>query len=174
MRNLRVVTLLVLSATLVLACGSGGGPTDETSTEPTSEASNDGGGGDGQGGDGVDNGTLRFEISGALSKSGELGFTSPISLFDSAGDGSGYLIFTDGDAAIYVTLAADESFVIYGDGVIGVTPLGVGGVGSCTTDIDELDSDSAKGTFECTDMTAYDGEAVTGKVTMTGNFEAHK
>ena len=180
MRDLRTLAIGFTIALLIGACGSSGGasegPDGGASSEPSAEASTGGGGG---GGANFDNGKVHFEITGAASKSGDLGFLFEYSNFQPQGDASAILTFTDPDSSASLTIntSANGSVVMYADAEIGVTVLPVGNViGECTVELDEIDSDSAKGSFTCEHMAVVTGggESIAGEGTLSGTFDAHK
>ncbi|HZM72520.1 MAG TPA: hypothetical protein VFC71_04030 [Candidatus Polarisedimenticolia bacterium] len=180
MRHLRTLAVGLTIAILIAACGSNAGESngpDGNSTEPSAEASTGGGGGGG--GANFDNGKAHFEITGAATKSGDLGFLAEYSNFQPQGDDSAILTFTDTDnaASLMINTSANGSVVTYADEELGATLLPVGTViGECTVTLDEIDSDSAKGSFRCEHIAIVNngGETIAGEGTLSGTFDAHK
>ena len=131
----------------------------------------------GSGGSGV-NGSVHFEVTGEVSKEGDLSFVPMVSFFEHDGPGTAYLIFAtgEGDTGLYLTMASNGVTVTYGSPDLGVTLIPVPGspVGECKVDAGHVDASSASGTFECTDMSAFRGEEFLGAVTLSGTFDAHK
>lgn len=185
-RLIRTVASLAIVTTLA-ACGSSSASSSNSpSTAPTTAATTaptiDGGGGGAGGGVGsTANGTLHFDVSGATTKSGDLGGTpNPLTKYEYDGPGTAYLVFSsaDGETAIFLTIAktADGTTLVYGDGDLGISPIPFtpGVVGKCDVKTDQLDASTARGTFDCTDMTASQGDVSVGIVRIKGTFDSHK
>jgi hypothetical protein len=187
MRKARRLGIAIAAVMLLAACGSSGGSTTDTPADASVAPTSDSGGSDGSGGSddsgddgggGGLNGSVHFEVSGELSKEGELPFVPMVSFFEHDGPGSAYLIFAnaDGDTGLYLTVASLGATVTLGSPDLGVTlfPAEGGPIGECTVDADQIDASSASGSFECTNMSAFRLEEYLGAVTLSGTFDARK
>ena len=178
MRNLRTLAAGLTITLLIGACGSNAGASNEpgsstaASTEPSAAASD--GSGDGNG-VGLGDGSAKFDLTGAATKSGEFGYLKGMGLMDPDGNQIA-LTFVDAtnSASLTINSGPTGSVVLYADQEIGVVQLPVGTViGECTVDIDELDSDTARGSFRCEHMAVVQsGEDILGEGTLSGTFTA--
>ena len=177
MRDLRTTGMGLALALLVAACGSkGGGSTEpgassEPSSAPSAAASQDGTG------SGVDfgDGSVKFELSGAATKSGEFGYAKGLGVIDPSGQQIA-LTFVDaaGTASVTINSGSNGAVVHYADQDIGALLAPVGTVlGECSVRLDQLEAKVAKGTFRCEHMAIIQGgETLLGEGTLSGSFEA--
>jgi hypothetical protein len=177
-RSIAAISLLGL---IVTACGGGPAAATQGPGGGATQAPGDGGGtatqapvatqgGPGGGGGGGQYGSVKFQLSGAFDKSGELDFVPAGSMF--GGAAGTVLNFTDaGDNAQVVSILVDAS------GKVVVSYAGTDGsmpAAECTTTDWKLEAQSGSGKFDCTaavSMTASGATAQGGKI--TGEFTAH-
>jgi hypothetical protein len=180
MQHSRSILALALVGVVLAACG-GGGPTQGPDGGPGGAtqgpdgatqgpvATQTGGGGGGDKPPGWDQyGKASYEISAPISLSGELGFVPAASRFD--GEAATSLTFTvDGTEEVLTFViiqgGASMSFASPSATVVGV---------SCTTSNLSIQAASAKGSFECTQVTAFMASgASVANVTIKGSFDVH-
>ena len=193
MRAFRTLGSIAAAGLLIAACGSSAGATGAGSTAagPTDAASTDaaatqdpgqpgatdgGGGGVGTGTIDTSHGQAHFEVTGARTASGDLGFFLVSSVFEVNGSGSALLTFVDSEStSLSITYASGQSTVVLATADFGVTLLPLGGtIGTCTLQISHSDASSAAGTFNCQHVAIVNSDAVIGEGTLTGTFDAHK
>ena len=195
MRALRTLASIAAAGLLIAACGSSAGAsgagstaagatnsaaTDAASTDAaaTQDAGNPGSTQSTGGGGTIDTskGQAHYEVTGAKTASGNLGFFAVSSVFEVQGAGSALLTFVDSEStSLSITYSAGQGVVVFATSDFGVTVLPVGGaVGSCTIQMTNLDATSAKGSFNCQHMGIVSGDAVIGEGTLSGTFDAHK
>ena len=172
MQVLRAGLALVVVALMAAACsgspagatpGGGGVTAGPQATQP--------GGGDGGKPAGWDaNGKAHFEISGSVSKSGDLGFVPAASIFTGT-TGPTSLAFTIDDTQEVLTIAITQGQLVvsYGDNEMAASGI------QCTSSDLRLDATSGSGSFDCPQMAIIksDGSTVTD-VRMRGTFDARK
>jgi hypothetical protein len=179
--GLRLVPIVLVSAALLVACGSSGSPTEGPGNggggggNPTATPAGGGGGGEetqapgGGGGSkpaGWDRyGKVTYTISGPASASGELGFSPAGSVF--AGQQVSLSFFDDASQTI-VTMRFDGStaFAQYGGSDLTFSSE------SCTTKDLQLQAGSASGSFDCTGVAIVPSGALLTGAKMTGTFTA--
>ena len=184
MRYLRIFALGVAASLLLAACSSAGGSSQEpggggqsaaASTEASAEPSSNGGDGGS-----FDKGKAHFELTGAATKSGDLGLIADFgTVFLPAGPNSAILTYADASnsASLMINTSSGGTVVTYADAEIGVTllPLSNGTIGECTVAFDDIDADSAKGTFRCENIAVIKGgETILGGGTLSGSFDARQ
>ena len=168
---------------LVAACG-GGGPTPSPVGGTQNPGATSGGGAGGgateapdatQSGGGGDGGTgqygsVQFQITGPVEASGTYDFLPASSIF--GGRAGAALNFTNtGDSSAILSIIVDES------GKVAVSYASTSGQvpgAECTTSDWDMQSTSAKGTFDCTAAMSITGSGAAvagGKI--TGHFTAH-
>ena len=173
---------------LLVACGGSGAATQAPPDDGGGAIAtpDDGGGGDGgedpAGGESVDpgafggdagnrsKGSVQAQISGGYTGSVDLPFVSELALFNPDGSGGAYMVFTDPGSTMYLTLDGNGDLLIqyvHPDASLtaSATP--------CKADIEAVDDNQAKGTFDCKSLTLLQGEQV-GTADITGSFEAHR
>lgn len=148
--------------------GDGGGTaTDVAPATDTPVATQSGGGGGGGGGQ---YGSVKFQLSGAIEKSGELPFLPPGSMF--GGAAGTVLNFTDStDNTQIVSILVDDGgkVVVSYSGTDGQVPAA-----ECTTSDWKIEAQSGSGTFDCRASMSFTGSGAMvegGKI--TGEFTAH-
>jgi hypothetical protein len=146
---------------------AGGGGGGSGATEPPAATTDSGGGGGG--GVGTGSGSIHVEITGPMSKTLDLAFVPPGSLFGGL-QGSSFS-FTD-DAAndvATVNLTSDGKFVI----LVGNPDFAAPAV-ECTPSNLKVDASSASASFECDNAMVITsaGASLTG-ATIKGSFTAH-
>lgn len=179
MRHLRTILLPLAIAALVAACSApstssqdGGEPSTAASESAGGQASEGGQPSDaGGGGGGTANGSVKYEISGDFTESGELGFVPAASYFEQ--NGVTYLSFTnEGQSSVlFITLSSDGNAANFGNGEVTVatTPE------NCTFDLSRNDATGASGTFDCPDAFAVLASGTQpGTASIKGTFEARK
>jgi hypothetical protein len=102
-----------------------------------------------------------------------------MSVFEPNGENSAYLVFINAGntASLNIAISPNGNVVSYVDGDLGAVllPLSDGTIGECTIDIDEIDGDSARGSFECQHLAIIEGgETILGEGTLKGDFDSHK
>ena len=127
------------------------------------------GGGGGPGGGGQ-YGSVKFQLTGAIEKSGELPFVPPGSMF--GGAAGTILNFTDSaDNTQILSILVDQSgkVVVSYSGTDGQVPAA-----ECTTTDWKIEAQSGSGKFDCTAAMSFTGSGAMvegGKI--TGEFTAH-
>jgi hypothetical protein len=174
--------MLLLS--LVAGCG-GGGPTQApvgatTNPAATSDGGNGGsatqapdatqaGGGGGGGGTGQ-YGSAQFQVTGPVEASGTFDFVPASSIFGGSA-GAALNFINTGDSSAVLSIIVDES----GKVVVSYASLAGQVPGAaCTTSDWDMQSGSARGTFDCTaefSIPASGAAVAGGKI--TGHFTAH-
>jgi hypothetical protein len=172
MRYLRTLGSVAAAAVLIAACGSGSGGPGATGAAPTQGPGNVPGGGV------IDTskGKAHYEVSGAKTASGDLGFFTTTSMWAFNGENSALLYFVDtGSTSLTINYAPGASTVTFATQEFGVTLLPINGViGTCTVDMAHIDATSASGTFKCEHAAIVNSDSTIGEGTLTGSFEAHK
>ncbi len=174
-----VVVALVAAACSGTPAGStpgAGGPTPgpQATQGPAAtqgSAATQPGGGDGSKPAGWDaNGKAHFEISGSVSKSGDLGFVPVASVFTGT-TGPTSLAFTIEKSQEVLTILITEGQVAVSSGDAQMALSGV----QCTSSNLRVDATSGSGSFDCpqTVIVKSDGTSVTG-VRISGTFDARK
>ena len=179
MQLLKSTLTVGLLAVIVAACGGGGptqgpggatqGPGGATQGPGATQTGGGGGGGGGNKPAGWDQyGKGSYEISGPISLSGELGFVPAASRFDAEAATS--LNFTVEGTETVLTFLVIQGGASMSFGSPDATVVGV----TCTTSNLSIQATSAKGSFECTQVTAFlaSGASVAG-VTIKGSFDVH-
>jgi hypothetical protein len=177
MRHLRPYLALLVIATMTAACSSGGssggesqGNQPSTGSQPSQAAASSGGGG---GSDGGANGSATYEITGDVTKSGELGFTyinGGISQFVDTG-WVAYFYSADEQTIIQINSQSGTDIVNFADGEIIV--VGTTADGGCTFDYSQNDASGLKGTIDCSSPIA---SKITGEqihVKLHATVDAH-
>jgi hypothetical protein len=174
MRHLRPYLALLAIAAMTAACSAGGGSGGEsqgnqpsTGSQPSQAAASSGGGGGGA------NGSATYQITGDVTKSGELGFTyinGGISQFVDTG-WVAYFYSADEQTIIQINSQSGTDIVNFGDGEIIV--VGSTADGGCTFNYSQNDSSGLKGTIECSSPIAskITGEQIHVKLHVT--VDAH-
>lgn len=177
MQGLRAGLALVVVAVVATGCSSSpagstpgaGGVTPGPQATQGSVATQPGGG-DGSKPAGWDaNGKAHFEISGSVSKSGDLGFVPVASVFTGT-TGPTSLAFTEGAQDVLTILITEGQLAVsYGNSEMALTGV------QCTSSNLRIDATSGSGSFDCpqTAIVKSDGTTVTG-VRITGTFDARK
>lgn len=181
--RLRLLSGIVLVATVVAACGSSSTPDPDASQPPgsvsspgaqasasapaASEPAASGGGGGGGGGDADD--SVTFEISGAVSRTDEFPYYAAFSRW--AGDVAGmYLVFTDEGSTENVTVYEFQGTYLVGylgDDFALSTP-------ACDVTNLDINDSSASGDFDCQGAQVVTGEGnlLADPARITGSFSA--
>ena len=180
MRHLRPYLALLAIAAITAACSgspgssSGGGNSDgsqpSTGSQPSQAAASSGGGSGG--GVGTGSGGLSYEITGDVTKSGDLDFaylTGGISMFV---DGGWVAYFTseDQNTAVQINSNPASNIVNFGDGeivVIGTSETG------CNFDYSQNDASGLKGTIDCTNVLAANAAGAQIHVDFHATVDAH-
>ena len=176
MRHLRPYLPLLAIAAMTAACSAGGSSGDQsqgsqpsTGSQPSQAAASS----DGGGGGGGANGSATYEITGDVTKSGELGFTyinGGISQFVDTG-WVAYFYSADEQTIIQINAQSGTDIVNFGDGEIIV--VGTTADGGCTFDYSQNDASGLKGTIECSSPIA---SKITGEqihVKLHATVDAH-
>lgn len=183
MRNLRTLGSMAAAAVLIAACGSGSGGPGATGGAATQGPGNvpgatDSGSGGGTGGGTIDTskGKAHYEVTGAKTASGDLGFFATSSVWAFNGENSALLYWVDsGSTSLTISYAPGASSVVFATQEFGVTLLPINNViGTCTVDMAHIDASSASGTFKCEHAAIVNSDSTIGEGTLTGSFEAHK
>jgi hypothetical protein len=162
MRHLRPFPALIALAVIGAACSgpaaSSGG--NQSQAEGASQgagasqpaASTGGGGGGGGGGGNGANGSLHYEITGDVSKSGDVDFFNQGG-FSQFSNGGWVAYFNNTDSSVVVQISSMPSgeSAGYGDGEITI----VGTSADCSFDWSKNDAGGLKGTIDCADPTAF-------------------
>ena len=179
MRHLRPFAALLAVAALTIACsgppGSSSGASSQgsqpsTGSQPSEAAASSGGGGGGLG-TGA-NGSLHYEITGDVTKSGDLAFTyiaGGVSMFT---DGGWVAYFYSEDTKTVVTINsnAQSNIVLFGDGEIVVTGTSETG---CNFDYSQNDASGLKGSIDCTNVIAANVSGAQIHVDFHATVDAH-
>ena len=182
MRHLRSYLALLAIAAITAACSSspgsssGGGSSDggqpSSGSQPSqAAASSEGGGGGGGGGTGA-NGGLSYEISGDVTKSGELDFAfleGGVSVFADGG-WVAYFVSEDQNTAVQINSNPASNIVNFGDGeivVIGTEETG------CSFNYSQNDASGLKGTIDCTNVLAANAAGAQIHVDFHATVDAH-
>ena len=176
MRHLPPFAALLGIAAITVACssspgasaGDGGGESAAAASQP---AASTGGGGGGGGGTG-DYGSLSYEISGDVTKSGDLAFTyvnGGISQFIDSG-WVGYFYSEDEQVVVQINSQSGTNILNYGDGEI--TIIGTEETG-CSFDYAQNDSSGLKGTVDCQDVLAVNVSGTQIHVDFHAEVDAH-
>jgi hypothetical protein len=156
MPSLRPILALIMISAIAAACSTPSSPSDDSGgATPSATASVDAGGGGGGGG-GTGTGSAKYEISGDISKSGELAFSyvnGGISHFVDTGWGA-YFYSEDQQILIQINSMAGSNIVNFSDGEILIP--GTADTG-CTFDFSQNDASGLKGTIDCQNVTAING-----------------
>jgi hypothetical protein len=182
MRNLRHLGSMAAAAVLIAACGSGSGGPGATGAGATQGpgnvpgATDSGGGGTGGGAIDTSKGKAHYEVTGAKTASGDLGFFATTSVWAFNGENSALLYWVDnGSTSLSISYSPGASSVVFATQEFGVTLLPINGViGTCTVDMAHIDASSASGTFKCEHAAIVNSDSTLGEGTLTGSFEAHK
>jgi hypothetical protein len=175
MRHLRPFAALLGIAAITVACsssagesaGDGGGESAAAASQPAAST----GGGGGGGGTG-DYGSLSYEISGDVTKSGDLAFTyinGGISQFIDSG-WVGFFYSEDEQVVVQINSQSGTNIVNYGDGEI--TIIGTEETG-CSFDYSQNDSSGLKGTVDCQDVLAVNASGTQIHVDFHAEVDAH-
>jgi len=180
MRHLRSYLALLAIAAITAACSgspgssSGGASSDgsqpSTGSQPSQAAASSGGGGGG--GVGTGSGGLSYEITGDVTKSGDLDFayiSGGVSMFV---DGGWVAYFTseDQNTAVQINSNPASNIVNFGDGeivVIGTSETG------CNFDYSQNDASGLKGTIDCTNVLAANAAGAQIHVDFHATVDAH-
>ena len=170
MQVLRAGLALVVVAVIAVACG--GTPAGATpGPQSTPGAAATPGGGDGGKPAGWDaNGKAHFEISGSVSKSGDLGFAPVASVFTGTTGPSSLAFTLEGTQDVLtIIITGDQLTVSYGNNEMALSGI------QCTSSNLRLDATSGSGSFDCpqTAIVKSDGTSVTGN-RITGTFDGRK
>ena len=173
-------SLIAVTLVGVFAAACGGSPAtqgpDGPGSTPGSQATQNSGpgetqiGGGGGGGGSGQYGSVKFQLSGAIEKSGELPFVPPGSMF--GGAAGTVLNFADSaDNTQIISILVDESgkVVVSYSGTDGQVPAA-----ECTTTDWKIEVQSGSGKFDCTAAMSITGSGAMvegGKI--TGEFTAH-
>ena len=153
---------------------SGGASSDgsqpSTGSQPSQAAASSGGGGGG--GVGTGSGGLSYEITGDVTKSGDLDFayiSGGVSMFV---DGGWVAYFTseDQNTAVQINSNPASNIVNFGDGeivVIGTSETG------CNFDYSQNDASGLKGTIDCTNVLAANAAGAQIHVDFHATVDAH-
>jgi len=189
MRHLRPFTAFFAIATIAAACassspgastggnqsqgpgastgGGGGGGGGGGASQP---AASTGGGGGGGGGGGI-NGSVHYEITGDVTKSGDLDFfvNAGVSQFT---DGGWVAYFYNADSSVVLQVSSSPSALSagYGDGEITVV---AGESDGCTFNWSKNDASGLKGTIDCPDPTAVNASGAQVHVHFKATVDAH-
>lgn len=182
MQRSRSILALAMLGGVLVACG-GGGPTQGPDGGPGGTqgpggatqgpgATQSGGGGGGGGGNkpaGWDQyGKASYEISAPIGVSGELGFVPAASRFDAEAATSLSFTIDGSDEVLTFLVIQGAASMSYGG------PNGTVVGASCTTSNLSIQTSSARGSFDCQQVTAFlpSGASVAG-VTIKGSFDVH-
>jgi hypothetical protein len=162
MRHPRPFAALLAIAALAVACsgppgsssgaGSSDGGTASQGGGASEPAASSGGGGGGGGGTGA-NGSVSYEITGDVSKSGDLDFAYIAGGVSQFVEGGWVAYFYSDDTKTVVTINSNpqSNIVLFGDEEIVVT--GTADTG-CTFDYSQNDASGLKGTIDCSNTIA--------------------
>lgn len=180
MRHLRPYLALLAIVAIAAACSgspgssSGGesidGSQPSTGSHPSQAAASSGGGGGGGGGGA--NGSATYEITGDVTKSGELGFTyiaGGVSLFVDTG-WVAYFYDEAQQTVIQINSQSGTDIVNFGDGeivVVGSADLG------CSFDYSQNDANGLKGTIDCPSPVATNATGEQIHVQLHVTVDAH-
>ena len=158
MRHLRPFAALLTIAAMTIACSGPPGSSSAGGSSQAAGASQGGaasqptassGGGGGGGGSGA-NGSLKYEITGDVTKSGELAFTyinGGVSQFSSSSQGwVAYFYSQDQKTIVQINSTPDASIFNFGDGEVAI--VGTSQTG-CTFNFSQNDASGLKGTVDC-------------------------
>jgi hypothetical protein len=179
MRHLRPVAALFTVAALAVACSgspgasSGGGSSDGGTasqaggaSQPASSTGGGGGGGTGA------NGSASYEITGDVTKSGDLDFTYIAGGVSQFVEGGWVAYFYSEDTKTVVTINSNpqSNIVLFGDEEIVVTGTTETG---CTFDYSQNDASGLKGTIDCTNTIATNVTGTQIHVDLHVTVDAH-
>jgi hypothetical protein len=180
MRYLRPFAALITVAAVTLACsgppGSSSGPgSSEGGTASqaggASQPAASSGGGGGGGGTGA-NGSLSYEITGDVTKSGDLDFAyvaGGVSMF-AAGGWVAFFYSADGKTAVEINSNPQSNIVLFTDGEVVVTGTTDAG---CTFDYSQNDASGLKGTIDCSNTIATNAAGTQIHVDLHLTVDAH-
>jgi hypothetical protein len=178
MRHLRPFAALLTVAAITLACSGPPGSSSGADSSDAGTASQAGGAsepaassGGGGGGTGA-NGSLHYDITGDVTKSGDLAFTyiaGGVSLFT---DGAWVAYFYSEDTKTVVTINSNpqSNIVLFGDGEIVVTGTSETG---CNFNYSQNDASGLKGTIDCTNIIATNVTGTQIHVDLHATVDAH-
>jgi hypothetical protein len=161
MRHLRSFPALIALAVIGAACSgpaasSGGNQSQAAAASQGGAASQPAastGGGGGGGGGGSVQGSIHYEITGDVTKSGDLNFFSSSSVSQFTNDGwVAYFYNTDSSVVVQISTSPSALSAGYGDQqitIVGTT------TDSCTFDFSKNDASGLKGTIDCPNPTAF-------------------
>jgi hypothetical protein len=166
MRHLRSFPALIALALIGAACSgpaaSSGGNQSQAAAASQAGAASQGAaasqpaastGGGGGGGAGSVQGSIHYEVTGDVTKSGDLNFFSSSSVSQFTNDGwVAYFSNTDSSVVLQIISSPSALSVGYGDGqitIVGAT------TDSCTFDFSKNDASGLKGTIDCPNPTAF-------------------
>jgi hypothetical protein len=180
MRHLRPIAALLTVAALAVACSgppgssSGGASQGGEASQgggASQPAASTGGGGGGGGATGA-NGSLSYEITGDVTKSGDLDFAyiaGGVSMFV-AGGWVAYFYSEDEQTAVQINSNPQSNIVLFTDGEIAVTGTSETG---CTFDYSQNDASGLKGTIDCTNVIAATATGTRINVDLHATVDAH-
>jgi hypothetical protein len=176
MRHLRPFAALFAVAAIAVACsgppGSSSGGAGQGGGASQPAASTGGGGGGAGGGSNGEFGGITYEITGDVTKSGELNFAfinGGISQFIEGG-WVAYFYSEDQNTVIQINSNPATNIVNFGDGetlVVGTSETG------CTFDYSKNDASGLKGTIDCTNVIAANAAGTQINVDLHAEVDAH-
>jgi hypothetical protein len=179
MRHLRPFAALLTVAALAIACsgppgsssGAGstnGGTASQAGGASQPAASSGGGGGGGTGA----NGSASYEVTGDVTKSGDLDFTYIAGGVSQFVDGGWVAYFYSADTKTVITLNSNpqSNIVLFTDSEIVVTGTTETG---CTFDYSQNDASGLKGTIDCSNTIATNVAGAQIHVDMHVTVDAH-